>query len=65
MNFYLKHKEEGLTVGLKSELGDVPFYWEFRCTPVSVAVVRLAKVTDYKFEHITQTLITKEYNVCL
>lgn len=39
VHFVLKHHGGNLTVELKSELGDVPFYWEFRCTPTSIAVV--------------------------
>lgn len=40
VHFLLKHQGGHLTITLKSELGDVPFYWEFHCTPASVAVVR-------------------------
>ncbi|XP_053494639.1 non-homologous end-joining factor 1 isoform X2 [Ictalurus furcatus] len=39
VHFLLKPQGGHLTVTLKSELGDVPFYWEFHCTPASVAVV--------------------------
>ncbi|XP_060775199.1 non-homologous end-joining factor 1 isoform X3 [Neoarius graeffei] len=39
VRFLLKHEGDHLTVSLKSELGDVPLFWEFRCTPASVAVV--------------------------
>ncbi|KAM9482019.1 non-homologous end-joining factor 1 isoform 1-T2 [Clarias gariepinus] len=39
VRFLLKHQEGHLIVRLKSELGDVPFYWEFHCTPASIAVV--------------------------
>lgn len=30
-----------ITVRLKSELAGLPFYWEFRCTPAPVTLVRL------------------------
>ncbi|KAF5887202.1 non-homologous end-joining factor 1-like, partial [Clarias magur] len=39
VHFLLKHQEGHLIVRLKSELGDLPFYWEFHCTPASIAVV--------------------------
>ncbi|XP_036397119.1 non-homologous end-joining factor 1 [Megalops cyprinoides] len=37
--FTLSRSADGLTVRLKSELAGVPFYWEFHCTPASVAEV--------------------------
>ncbi|KAG7467391.1 hypothetical protein MATL_G00152810 [Megalops atlanticus] len=37
--FTLSRSTDGLMVRLKSELAGVPFYWEFLCTPASVAVV--------------------------
>lgn len=39
VHFLLEHQGGHLTVKLKSELGDVPFYWEFCCTPASVSLV--------------------------
>ncbi|KAI1899130.1 hypothetical protein AGOR_G00058370 [Albula goreensis] len=35
----LQCSQDRLDIRLKSELAGVPFYWEFRCTPASVAVV--------------------------
>ncbi|KAJ8389801.1 hypothetical protein AAFF_G00115070 [Aldrovandia affinis] len=37
--FSLLHSQNRLDVRLKSELAGVPFYWEFRCTTASMAVV--------------------------
>ncbi|XP_028836548.1 non-homologous end-joining factor 1 [Denticeps clupeoides] len=38
-HFSLQHRDNQLTVRLKSELAGVPFYWEFRCGPTSLSVV--------------------------
>ncbi|MBN3312548.1 NHEJ1 factor, partial [Atractosteus spatula] len=37
--FSHKRVQDNLHVHVKSELAGVPFYWEFRCTPVPVTVV--------------------------
>ncbi|XP_046711123.1 non-homologous end-joining factor 1 isoform X2 [Silurus meridionalis] len=39
LQFSLEQQEGQLTVRLRSELGDVPFYWEFHCTPATIKVV--------------------------
>ncbi|MCI4375113.1 hypothetical protein PGIGA_G00105560 [Pangasianodon gigas] len=72
VHFLLKHKGEDLTVRLKSELGDVPFYWEFQCTPASVAVVSrelvcpLLSMTQVLHRHVgelTALLLKKDAEI--
>ncbi|MCJ8729258.1 hypothetical protein PDJAM_G00104100 [Pangasius djambal] len=72
VHFLLKHKGEDLTVRLKSELGDVPFYWEFQCTPASVAVVSrelvcpLLSMTQVMHRHVgelTALLLKKDAEI--
>ncbi|TSZ40547.1 Non-homologous end-joining factor 1 [Bagarius yarrelli] len=39
VHIVLEHQGDHLTLKLKSELADVPFYWEFCCTPAPVSLV--------------------------
>lgn len=36
----LLQQDGDISMKLKSELAGLPFYWEFRCTPAPVTVVR-------------------------
>ncbi|XP_053539859.1 non-homologous end-joining factor 1 isoform X1 [Ictalurus punctatus] len=72
VHFLLKHQGGHLTITLKSELGDVPFYWEFHCTPASVAVVSrelvcpLLSMTQVLHRHVgelTALLLKKDAEI--
>lgn len=46
--FSLNHHGGNINLKLKSELAGVPFYWEFRCTPAPVALVRSIDLTEHQ-----------------
>ncbi|KAK2857694.1 hypothetical protein Q7C36_005613 [Tachysurus vachellii] len=72
IQFRLVHHEGHLTVKLKSEMGDVPFYWEFHCSPASVALVSrelvspLLSMTQVLHRHVgelTSLLLKKDAEI--
>jgi hypothetical protein len=61
LQFSLNHHGGDINLKLKSELAGVPFYWEFRCTPAPVALVR----SIYLTEHQLYTQLSLNFCVCL
>ncbi|XP_037099904.1 non-homologous end-joining factor 1 isoform X1 [Syngnathus acus] len=61
-----------LCLRLKSKLAELPFYWEFRCTPAPVAVVCLhlvqpllsmSHVLQQQVEELEELLVTKDAEI--
>ncbi|XP_061128827.1 non-homologous end-joining factor 1 [Syngnathus typhle] len=61
-----------LCLRLKSKLAELPFYWEFRCTPAPVAVVCLhlvqpllsmSHVLEQQVEELEELLVTKDAEI--
>ncbi|KAI7808013.1 non-homologous end-joining factor 1 [Triplophysa rosa] len=68
----LERHGDNFTVRLKSELAGLPFYWEFRCTPMPVAMVcsqlvrpllAVSRVLQRQVEDLAAMLVRKDAEI--
>ncbi|XP_065149825.1 non-homologous end-joining factor 1 [Paramisgurnus dabryanus] len=69
---FLEHHGNNLTIRLKSELSGLPFYWEFRCTPMPVAMVcrqlvrpllAVSRVLQRQVDELSSLLVRKDAEI--